>query len=542
MDDMPTEQIIPQETIPTATQNRFPLKWALISVSILVVSIGIILGIRKVNTLNTNAATTKVVKNARLTMKAPSVPQPPLEFGSRASYERYVTSQKIPARVKNNIFVDNKLRFGNSGGTDGTDQNPVDDQLQPMTITSTKIICPDNSTLAGCDYIGGDGLQKAIDEAPTGSETDARRLLLKAGSYTRQTATPFSTIFSDGSIGKRQALFLTSGDGGINPKYIEITSESGEENTLIDGFNSIGADGIVISAGRTDISKITLKGIHEFNYDLVDYKYECPKDKTCSSGRAILLSNSAKSRITHTRITDATFASIQAFDSSQLFIKNTVLGGRFRCLIFFDNSSGVVANNTCQSPYQGLTFSSQSRAIKIINNISSKAMDTQDRKNFPKKCDVEAGFSFSGGCAEVNQQNPNTDFRANWTYGFKYGFGGFEKASQWLTPDKLNRVADPMFVDPEHGDFHLKPNSPAKTAGVGGVEIGAYGTVQSPKSVKTISVLTYLSVDGTTAYVSECEGLKGPTNLADCAKPTQYSLTQIRQNAPANQSYVGISN
>jgi hypothetical protein len=34
---------------------------------------------------------------------------------------------------------------------------------------------------------------------------------------------------------------------------------------------------------------------------------------------------------------------------------------------------------------------------------------------------------------------------------------------------------DPQFVNASGGDFHLQPNSPAKTAGSDGREVGAYG-------------------------------------------------------------------
>lgn len=563
MDEMPVDQLIPQETPPANPQNHFPLKWALISLAILVTTIGVVLGIRKVNTINTNAASAKAIKNAaQLTLKGSSVPQPPLEFGSRASYERYVASQKIPARVKNNIFVDSRLRFGSTNGTDSTDQNPVDDELKPMTITSTKIICPDNSTLAGCDYIGGDGLQKAIDEAPTGSETDARRLLLKAGSYTRQKGNNYNVHLSDGIRGLRSAIYLIGEDGGTTPKYLKLQGES-SLSSILDGANSIGGNGIVITAGRLDLEKINISGFHKLNLPENKYCSDDVIDKTkpCASGIGIIVMNQTKATISDSVISNNTNG-ISSNDNSSIKIsKNTLYDNKITAISISAMNTAKITNNLIRNNTLSITVSQDANITALSNTIlgSNTGLSSHNHavmgiQNITfvnnilwniKKGDTnyaDSGFGYFIGSDSAKQTVNVLDFRGNWSWQNDFDFGGFEKAPQWLTPDKLNRVADPMFVDPDHGDFHLKPNSPAKTAGVGGVEIGAYGNAQSPKSVKTVSVLTYLSADGTTAYVSECDGLKGTPNLADCTKPTQYSLTQIRQNGPTNQSYVGISN
>lgn len=66
-------------------------------------------------------------------------------------------------------------------------------------------------------------------------------------------------------------------------------------------------------------------------------------------------------------------------------------------------------------------------------------------------------------------------------------FEGYGSLSAWRTKsgqagaaqDQHSIEADPLFNNPATGNFSLRDNSPARGAGMGGTDIGAYGTTQS---------------------------------------------------------------
>lgn len=526
----------------------------------------------------------KMTDNTKLEIKKPATPSVvvkpaeiekpesmPLEFGSKADYDKYVASQKNPVSAtvsKTNIFADKKFRTGSTNSSDSTTQTPQDIDLRPMTITSTKVLCPDASTLAGCDYIGGDGLQKALDEAPAGSETNARRLLLKSGSYTRQTGNIYSVYLADGTKSPRQALYLAGGDEGKYPKYLRIESEVAL-GAVLDGAKSVGGEGIVVTAGRLDIEKMKVAGFHSLNLPDGKYCWEKEyKNKLCAYGAGVWIENNLKTIIANNEISGNTVGIITRGETISTISKisgNTINQNKRKGIELQDKSNSEISNNvianspiaigvnetmtlfaksnTIVNANTGLTSHSHiatgSQKITFINNIVMNIKTGADKW-------ADAGYGYFVGDSNAKQVVNIQDFRGNWSWQNEKDFGGFEKAPQWLTPDKLNRVADPMFVDPANGDFHLRPESPARTAGVGGVEIGAYGKTSEvaplPKLVRQVSVLTYLTFDGTSAMVYECDGQKGPTQISECGAPTTHSLDQIRKDFPPGQSYAGLSN
>jgi len=612
----------------------------------------------------------KMTDNTKLEIKKPATPSlvvkpaeiekpesMPLEFGSKASYDKYVASQKNPVSTtvtKTNIFADKKFRTGSTNTTDTTTQTPQDIDLKPMTITSTKVVCPDASTLAGCDYIGGDGLQKALDEAPAGSETNARRLLLKAGNYTRQTGNIYSVYLADGTKSSRQALYLAGGDEGKYPKYLRIESEVAL-GAVLDGAKSVGGEGIAVTAGRVDIEKMKITGLYSLNLPDGKYCWEKEyKNKLCANGIGVWIENTSKTILNNNEITGNNYGIVTLEETMSKITANKIIGNKASGIALQGNSKSEIANNEISGNNDGIVYHNDSvtktTANKIISNkdngiavqdnskseianneisgnnygiftfgetiskitankiIGNKAgIALQDKSNSEISNNVianstnsivvsknntliaksntvvnantgltiqnhiasgnqnvtfinnivmniktgadnwaDAGYGYFVGDSNAKQVVNIQDFRGNWSWQNEKDFGGFEKAPQWLTPDKLNRVADPMFVDPANGDFHLRPDSPARTAGVGGVEIGAYGKTSEvaplPKPARQVSVLTYLTFDGTSAMLYECDGQKGPTQISECGAPTTHSLNLIRKDAPPGQSYAGLSN
>ena len=49
---------------------------------------------------------------------------------------------------------------------------------------------------------------------------------------------------------------------------------------------------------------------------------------------------------------------------------------------------------------------------------------------------------------------------------------------RWKYPGRGNMNADPLFVDPEAGDYRLQPGSPCIKRGKRRCDIGAYGTYE----------------------------------------------------------------
>jgi MYXO-CTERM domain-containing protein len=58
-----------------------------------------------------------------------------------------------------------------------------------------------------------------------------------------------------------------------------------------------------------------------------------------------------------------------------------------------------------------------------------------------------------------------------WNAGSVLDFSGWRDACDGC--DQASRNEDPRFVDPATGDFRLEPDSPARGAGEGGVDLGA---------------------------------------------------------------------
>ena len=60
------------------------------------------------------------------------------------------------------------------------------------------------------------------------------------------------------------------------------------------------------------------------------------------------------------------------------------------------------------------------------------------------------------------------------------GFSEWQAAGQ----DKDSIIADPLFADPEHGDFRLKPGSPATKIGFEPWNISGVGPVKHSDNVR----------------------------------------------------------
>ena len=608
-------------------------------------------------------------------------------FGSRASYERYKAApinKESPARV--NIFSDTQ-----SGGEitdEGDDPTYVSNLALPMTATVTKIICPAESKDADCQYFGGDGIQKAINESPVGSADSATQLLLKQGYYFRENSEQFDIFDEKGQKQTRDAYYLIGGINGNAGKYIILSSLNSAKRATLNGMLVFPAYGLVVTGGRVDIKGINVQSYGEFN---------CKDSEICKGGTGIFGLNDAKLHIEDvlvdenriglntidnvaTHVTRSSFRNhslwgirlsgyssaeiynitveggengvdfrdntragvadssiknvkdkgIQLLQQSQItFAKLTIEGAREGVMTFNDSQAKIyditakdvktpiAASNKSQIFVSGLiadggisgissygnsrisiargsmknitndnvgvhdqshmdisrlsingggaglvleneasvkvlnsTFygntdvgvnlgchkSAGNQTVDFINNIVA---NTKKQYNY-----CGSGYAYNFGGKSAQQSITVRDFRGNWAFNSAtQDFGGFEKFTQWLADDKLNRVGDPQFVNALAGDFHLRPGSPALTAGVDGKEVGAFGEAAEDPYITTMqkTEITLVSQDGTTAYKRECEGQRGIVDASTCGPWVTYDLGSIRAGVPAGQTYAGIS-
>ncbi len=619
--------------------------------------------------------------------KAPSVTQPGESlFGNRASYDRNRSEQSQRAsNTRVNIFSDTQTGEGTVALSG--DVHYISDLAVPMTGSVVKIICPADSKDVDCQYFGGDGLQKAINESQEGSRTNATQLLLKQGRYFREISEQFVVFDEKGQVQTRSAYYLIGGANGNDGKHIIISSFDNTKRATLSGFLVYPANGLVVTGGRVDIKGINITsysptncvdyptckggtGLMAFNdarlhvdsavfeenqialrifdnslahiinttfrfnglrsMDLLGYSTADIANVTVEGGEngiflkdtsTAVLSNSTIKRVKNkgmqllyranvviaklaidsasegimtfgdskATITDVTLKKVQdniaaidksqititgltidggnsgvsshvesmitvargdlknisnnnvgIYDKSHMSISRLVTSGGIAGVALDTNASAKVSNSTFYGNTEvginlGCHGSVGRQSVDLVNNI---VFGTKKQFN---ACGSGSAYNFGGKAAK--QTIDVKDFRANWAFNSSSNdFGGFEKFTQWLASDKLNRVADPQFVNAAIGDFHLKPGSPALTAGIDGKEVGVYGQGDGPvEPLKQKTVITLVSQDGSTAYSRECEGQRGIVDTSACDQWVTYDLSAIRVGVPAGQTYSGIS-
>lgn len=106
----------------------------------------------------------------------------------------------------------------------------------------------------GCDFIGGDGIQAAVDAAFMGAVGEKTTVLLKSGKYFRRSFVEFSRIVG-GSV-EKQKCFV-----GIKGKQIII---EGESTSSLDGSASgDNMSGLCIEGGDVEIKNLVVSGFKE---------------------------------------------------------------------------------------------------------------------------------------------------------------------------------------------------------------------------------------------------------------------------------------
>lgn len=296
-------------------------------------------------------------------------------------------------------------------------------QIFAQTLT----VCPSGTSgQNGCDFIGGIGIQQAVDSAQNDST-----IFIKSGSYNRNTYNEL--ILDDGT--KAKCFLDTKGKNLIL---------QGEEGAVIDGRNSTNTNGICANNGVLKIKNLRFAGLKRD-------PLSCQQAQGiyCSWGGVVSLGFHVNSEISF-NIFEYNGSGI--FSSSQIdtkVINNTFYQNISSDLYLYNNS------NTVQK-------------VTALNNIFAKT-----RKN-----EVNA----EGYGIRTNGSNPFPDITLRNNL-FWQNEGACTIREIWCTANgSLNNV-NPQFQNENASDFHLQPSSPAKDAGDPEIldpdgsrsDIGAYG-------------------------------------------------------------------
>jgi parallel beta-helix repeat protein len=154
--------------------------------------------------------------------------------------------------------------------------------------------------------------------------------------------------------------------------------------------------------------------------------------------------------------------------------------------IYTDEGSSqiVIENNVVYHTQDGGFHQHYGRENIIRNNIFALGKETQVRRSREEPHDSftfehnivywKEGMLFGGTWRDVRFHfDYNLYFQAE---GQPFQFGN-ETLEQWQKrgQDLHSLVADPLFVDPEHGDFNLKPGSPAAKIGYQPIDLSHVG-------------------------------------------------------------------
>jgi len=342
----------------------------------------------------------------------------------------------------------------------------------------TLVVCPSGTAgQNGCHYIGGDGIQQAVDAAPLGSSTNKTKILIKAGRYSRQN---FSEYIN--TENKKRKCFVNT-----NEKFLIF---EGEEGAVLDGAASANMSGFCAKGGEIEIKNLKITGFKKDD----DSCFQNDSANPCSKGRGIQLEGNIKALLKNNQITGNQLDGIALIDSSQATIQNNQISQNQESGIYlYTSSQATIQNNQITGNQQsGITLVYFSQAT-IQNNViaKNKYIGLYSWFNYGKINVVNNIFYYNaeekdqGSCsyeANINIKQENLGVVA-----YNLVIGGRALFKSYCTemnppPNNLLNV-DPNFVDPANGDFRLLSNSPAIGAGDPSIknsdgshsDMGAYG-------------------------------------------------------------------
>jgi len=303
------------------------------------------------------------------------------------------------------------------------------------------IVCPSAGT--GCDYVGGDGIQQAVDAAEVGSSTSKTKILIEAGNYTRENYTEYIN-----SNNRKRKCFVNTRE-----KFLIF---EGKGEVILDGEHSANMSGFCAKGGEIEVKNLKIVG---FKKD-PDECFTNDTTQACSWGSGIVLELKAKATIQNNQISGNLKEGVILFDSSQATIQNNQISGNQGDGIFLADSSQakIINNSLYKNKIAGIDIyqcGDDNPSVEARNNII-----THTEKN----TDGTFGFGIGGSCLHDSGKLDNDTFAYNLIWGNEGD--NTRCGTNELCEDFTGRInADPKFVNPEGGDFHLQAGSPAIDSG-----------------------------------------------------------------------------
>lgn len=386
---------------------------------------------------------------------------------------------------------------------------PVTDELSPLPNISSELdprqtaltltVCP--AAGEGCDEVGGDGLQRAVDRA-----IDGALIKLRPGTYSRATPTEYS-VEHKGKRYRRKAMVY------VADKAIQIEGVAGVN---LDGAISAPMAGIVADKrAKVSIRRLRLDG---FRAD--DASCVVSETQACSRGTALIAMGNAEVEVSGSAFIDSashviaqesatlrlrgvtlsgakTGRGAEASGQSLLSMRNSlVLGSAHEGIALFEQSKSEIVNNYFQDNHfisiHLVSCASDGVAnapvALIKNNIIARTRDVLSGQ-------VTTGFAIGAFCINQVDKLANQDISKNIAFqneGDRAGCSTGPTVDDWKGEYCGAGVAhiNPHLRDISVADAHLLPTSPAVDQGdavirfgdppmfdVDGssVDIGAYG-------------------------------------------------------------------
>jgi|GEM_PF-5819000 len=346
---------------------------------------------------------------------------------------------------------DQKADFNCLNGVNNEDFNIWKRNYSGLTLT----VCPTGTAgQNGCDFIGGDGIQQAVDSAPIGTSENKTTILIKSGNYTRQNFSEFIR-----PSGEKRKCFLETKEKNLIIK--------GENNSILDGQNSQNMSGICSKKEEVEVLKISITGFKRDSNEC----FQNPNN-ICSSGIGVITYGSAK-LIFKNNILSYNKHGITLYDQSSGFINNNLIFNNLNLGIYFynssqDNNSEVINNVLYQNNSEKIAYDQINVYLKSNVTITNNIISNGQRGGIFKETN------------DPNKHIGSLIIRFNNVFNNSYG--------NYLGLDDKKGIngnisENPNFINPDNFNFHLQANSPSKNTGDPSIlnpdgsrsDMGAYG-------------------------------------------------------------------